>query len=167
MTVRRRTGRLLRTGFMLAIRYTPLPWTVKQTIIHALSPKTLVAGLAVIPDGDGRVLMVRARYSGRWILPGGTLHPGEGPLAGTRRECREELGLPVTVEHLTGVYARSRPRELLMVFRCAPLAGTPSLSEEHDAWQYQRLDRLRPPVDTLVGDALAPPDGIRIARLPG
>jgi len=150
---------------MLAIRYTPLPWSTKHAIIRALSPRVGVAGLAVIPDGQGRALLLRARYSGHWILPGGTVHAGEDPLTGTRRECREELGLMVTVERLAGVYAHPGHRELLLVFRCAPLAGVPALSEEHDAWQYRRAEEMWPPTDLMVRDALAPASEVRIVRL--
>ena len=167
MSARRRPGRPFRVGLMLAIRYTPLPWSTKHAIIRALSPKVLAAGLAVIPDGQGRVLMLRARYSGHWILPGGAVHAGEDPLAGTLRECREELGRRVTVERLTGIYAHPAHGELLVVFRCAPLEGTPSLSEEHEAWQYQRIEEMRPPTDVIARDALAARGEIRITRLRG
>src|SRR2546426_786703 len=90
---------------MYTIRYTPVPWGLKEWGINLLTPGTVVVGTAIIPDAAGRVLMLRARYSGRWIHPGGAVHPGEDPLAGTRRECREELGQDVDVQELRGIYA--------------------------------------------------------------
>jgi 8-oxo-dGTP diphosphatase len=162
-----RARHLLRLAEMLAIRRTPLPWRWKHRVLRALSPKVVVVGLAVIPDEEGRVLMLRARYSGVWILPGGTLHVGEDPLTGTLRECREELGANVAVERLTGIYAYRRDAELLISFRCAPLPAPPSLSEEHDAWCYARPDEIRPPVDAIARDALADAGEPRITRLDG
>jgi len=47
---------------------------------------------------DGRVLIGRRKHEpqkGMWDLPGGFLEEGEEPLAGLRREFREETGLEV------------------------------------------------------------------------
>jgi 8-oxo-dGTP diphosphatase len=50
---------------------------------------------------DGRVLIgQRARppaLAGRWELPGGRVEPGESEVDAVRRECAEELAVPVTV----------------------------------------------------------------------
>src|SRR5262249_37663819 len=97
---------------MWGIRYTPLPWRLKHWAIRRVTPRTLVVGMALITDDQGRVLLLRARYSGRWIAPGGVVHPGEDPLAGTVRECREELGSEVEVTGLIGLYTLPRTGEL-------------------------------------------------------
>ena len=123
-------------ALMWSIRYAPFPWALKRLGIWLASPRTVVIVSALIPDGDGRTLILRARYSGRWIPPGGALHPGENPLEGLRRECREELGGEVHVLGLAGLYARPGTRELFIAFRCAPLPGPPRLSAEHEAYRY-------------------------------
>lgn len=144
---------------MWVIRYTPLPWRWKQELIHVFTPKIVVAGLALVPDGDGRILLLRARYSGRWILPGGALHQGEDPLEGTRRECREELGREVEIERLVGVYAIAGTRLMWIVFRCAPLAGPPRLSPEHEVYRYACAEELPPRTRAIAADA-ARQDGV-------
>jgi 8-oxo-dGTP pyrophosphatase MutT (NUDIX family) len=158
--------RRLRLVLMLALRYTPLPWPVKHRAIRQMMPKALLVSIAIIPDDAGRVLMLRARYSGHWLLPGGTLEAGEDPLHGLNRECREELGGSVTVERLTGIYAFPAQREMFFAFRCAPLAAPPSLSEEHESWRYARPEEITSPVRRAVHDALADFPQICIGRLP-
>ncbi len=47
----------------------------------------------VIAKRDGLVLFGKRRDNGRWTLPGGHLEEGEEPVAGARRELKEETGL--------------------------------------------------------------------------
>ena len=65
---------------------------------------------AVLVDGDGRVLLARRAVEpelGRWDLPGGFLEEGEEPLAGLRRELREEGGLEVEPLSFLGAWVDS------------------------------------------------------------
>lgn len=158
--------RRLRLALMLALRHTPVPWPVKHRAIRQVLPKALLVSIAVIPDDAGRVLMLRARYSGHWLLPGGAIEAGEDPLHGLNRECREELGMRVTVERITGIYAFPAQREMYFAFQCAPLAGPPSLSEEHESWRYVRPEEIASPVRRAVDDALAGYPQVCIGRLP-
>lgn len=65
-----------------------------------------VAGLAVVAEDTGRVLMIQRAITdgdpaaGRWEFPGGHLEDGEGPLVAAAREWAEETGmvLPGTVK---------------------------------------------------------------------
>jgi 8-oxo-dGTP pyrophosphatase MutT (NUDIX family) len=158
--------RALQLAVMLALRYTPVPWSLKRRAIWLSQPKAIVIGIAVIPDATGRVLLLRSRYSGRWQLPGGVVHGGEDPRSGTVRECWEELGLRVTVERLTGVYADRLGPELAFCFRCAPLDGTPALSPEHEAFRYATPSRAGPKLQRMIDDALAGNGEPRIDVIP-
>jgi ADP-ribose pyrophosphatase YjhB (NUDIX family) len=64
---------------------------------------------AVIFDQAGRMLLTRrssvVREPGKWCLPGGHLDGGEDWTAALRREVREEIGLRVLREELTGIYS--------------------------------------------------------------
>jgi len=62
---------------------------------------------AIVFDDDGRILLGRRRFeprAGYWDLPGGFLHEGEEPLAGLRREIREETGLEVEPLRFLGLW---------------------------------------------------------------
>lgn len=51
----------------------------------------------MIRDGDGKVLVVRQRASGKWGIPKGALKVGERLTDAIVREVREETGLNVDV----------------------------------------------------------------------
>lgn len=59
-----------------------------------------MSSAALLTDDAGRVLIVRPSYraDGRWLLPGGGVEAGEGPLEGCLREVREEVGLELVAE---------------------------------------------------------------------
>jgi 8-oxo-dGTP diphosphatase len=69
-----------------------------QAARHSVS----VAG--VITDGHGRALLTRRRDNQQWEPPGGVLELGEGIHNGLRREVREETGLIVEPDTLSGVF---------------------------------------------------------------
>jgi len=147
--------RAVRLALMLGLRYAPLPWTIKRRAIWQAMPKAVLVTVGVIPDAAGRVLMLRARYSGRWLLPGGALEANEDPRSGLLRECREELDTAVTIQRLTGIYTDRHSRETYFGFRCAPLSAPPRLSEEHVAWRYVPPSSISPSLRAIVQDALA------------
>ena len=57
-----------------------------------------------IRDGDGRVLLARHVEGNRWVLPGGSIEPGETPANAAVREAWEETGLIVRLTRLVGVF---------------------------------------------------------------
>ncbi|HZO98328.1 MAG TPA: NUDIX domain-containing protein [Gaiellaceae bacterium] len=72
---------------------------------------TYYAGSAPAVEGlvarEGKVLLVRRGIEprrGHWDLPGGFLEEGEEPLAGLRRELREETGLEAEPVELLGTH---------------------------------------------------------------
>jgi histidinol-phosphate phosphatase family protein len=61
---------------------------------------------------DGRIMMEKAARGfskGHWNLPGGFLDYGERPEEGARRECEEELGVPVRIDRPLGTYLSGFP----------------------------------------------------------
>lgn len=58
------------------------------------------AGVLLIAESTGRVLLCLRRADGTWATPGGHLEPGERPLQGALRELGEETGYrgPVQLE---------------------------------------------------------------------
>ena len=65
----------------------------------------LLGAAAVVRDDDGKVLLVKHSYGAlNWEIPGGGAQPGESPVETAVREVREETGLDVMAERLTGVY---------------------------------------------------------------
>ena len=67
-------------------------------------PRHSVSVAAAIVDEVGRFLAVRRRDNGRWEPPGGVLELDETIQVGLVREVREETGLEVEPQALTGVY---------------------------------------------------------------
>jgi len=57
-----------------------------------------------VRDADGRVLLARHVEGDRWVLPGGTIEPGETPADAAIREVWEETGLLVRLTRLVGVF---------------------------------------------------------------
>lgn len=72
----------------------------------ATAPAGSALGAAVvIRDEAGRVLLVRHSYGGlNWEVPGGGSEPGESVAETAIREAREELGVPIALGRLVGVY---------------------------------------------------------------
>jgi 8-oxo-dGTP diphosphatase len=61
-----------------------------------------VAGVVI--DDHGRALLIQRLDNHRWEPPGGVLELDESIDDGLRREVREETGLDVEPEAVTGVY---------------------------------------------------------------
>lgn len=86
------------------------------------TPQHSVSVAGVVVNGDGHVLIIQRRDNGRWEAPGGVLELRESFEEGVRREIIEETGVPVAVEHLTGVYKNMRLGVVALVFRCRALS---------------------------------------------
>ena len=116
-----------------------------------------VAG--VITDGDGRVLLIRRRDTGRWEPPGGVLELDESIEAGLRREVREETGLTIEPVALTGVYKNMARGILALVFRCNALSGHLTVNEEVSGFRWATPEEVNGMADEAfavrVLDALA------------
>ena len=73
------------------------------------------AARVLLCDGEGRILMFKARFEGRgrhfWITPGGGLNDGETHLEAAARELWEETGLRYADVPLQCVWTRSHTFE--------------------------------------------------------
>jgi 8-oxo-dGTP diphosphatase len=100
------------------------------------SPKHSVSVAAVITADDGRALLIQRADNGRWEPPGGILELGESIEDGLRREVREETGLDIEPEQLTGVY-KNMPRGIIaLVFRARITGGQLATTDETAAFRW-------------------------------
>lgn len=93
-------------------------------------PRHSVSVAAAIVRDDGRVLAIQRRDDDTWEPPGGVLELEESITAGLRREVREETGLDVAPDCLTGVYKNMELGVVSLVFRCRQIGGTPRQTDE-------------------------------------
>lgn len=68
------------------------------------TPVRRAFSVAVYPRNRGRTLVIFHKRLGKWLPPGGEIHPGETPLEAARRELFEETGL-------TGTFPLTSPIE--------------------------------------------------------
>jgi 8-oxo-dGTP diphosphatase len=130
------------------------------------SPRHSVSVAAAIIDEGSQLLAVRRRDNGHWEPPGGILELDETIQAGLVREVREETGLEVELEALSGVYKNMRRGIVALVFRCRIIGGEPHPTREAEQVSWLSLDDVRSLMDeayaTRLLDALRPgPAAIR------
>ena len=100
------------------------------------TPKIMVD--IVIPDEDGRVLLIRRGtdpYEGMWALPGGFMEVGETIEDAAVREAREETSLSIELVRLVGVYSdpdRDPRGHNVSVAFLARAEGEPSAATDAD-----------------------------------
>jgi ADP-ribose pyrophosphatase YjhB (NUDIX family) len=105
---------------------------------------------AVVADEQGRVLLARRAVEpqlGKWDLPGGFLEEGEEPLAGLRRELREESGLEVEPLSFLGAWVdRYGDGEgaiaTLNLYWLARVAGSPQAADDVAEFRWFAADEL-------------------------
>jgi 8-oxo-dGTP diphosphatase len=99
-----------------------------------------VGVIAVITDGEGRVLLTRRRDNGDWEPPGGGLERDEDIITGLRREVREETGLEVTQPVLTSVYKNMRRIVVSLTFWCTIASGELTANSEVTEFRWVTAD---------------------------
>lgn len=100
-----------------------------------------VAG--VIVDDQQRALLIQRRDNGHWEAPGGVLEIGEDVVSGLKREVREETGLEVEPEVLTGVYKNMARGIVALVFRCRATGGTLTETDETRAFRWVTAEEIK------------------------
>jgi 8-oxo-dGTP diphosphatase len=130
------------------------------------SPRHSVSVAAAIVDEVGHLLAVRRRDNGHWEPPGGILELDETIQAGLVREVREETGLEVEPEALSGVYKNMRRGIVALVFRCRAVGGELRPTGEAEQVSWLSPDDVQNLMDeayaTRLLDALRPgPAAIR------
>jgi 8-oxo-dGTP diphosphatase len=130
------------------------------------SPRHSVSVAAAIVDEGGQLLAVRRRDNGHWEPPGGILELDETIQAGLVREVREETGLEIEPEALSGVYKNMRRGIIALVFRCRIVGGELRPTQEAEQVSWLSPDDVQNLMDeayaTRLLDALRPgPAAIR------
>jgi ADP-ribose pyrophosphatase YjhB (NUDIX family)/GNAT superfamily N-acetyltransferase len=87
-----------------------------------------VPAVGVVVALDGKVVLVRRRYEPRvgcWALPAGFMELGESAEEAAVRECHEETGLLVRVDHLLGVFSfgEGQGTGLLIIYAATATGG--------------------------------------------
>jgi len=113
-----------------------------------------VGGCAVIFDEAGRVLLTRRADNGQWCVPGGHMDMDENIQQTAVREAKEETGLDVEIERLSGMYSVHHPASVfpdrgahtvfIVAFRCKALGGQLTLNEEVTEFGWFESDNLPP-----------------------
>jgi ADP-ribose pyrophosphatase YjhB (NUDIX family) len=104
--------------------------------VNTTPPRHSVSVSGVIPDDHGRVLLIRRHDNQHWEPPGGVLELSETIHDGLRREIREETGLDIEPDALTGVY-KNMPRGIIaLVFRCKVTGGHLTPNDEVTAFHW-------------------------------
>ena len=108
-----------------------------------------VPAVAAIVRARGRALLARrARppYAGTWDLPGGFLEADETPLAGLRRELREEVGTRIrrasVIGFTTDHYGPGGFAVLTVVYRVTPISTTVTARDDVSEARWFPLDAI-------------------------
>ena len=101
--------------------------------------RAVVVGAAIL-DGAGRLLAARRssppQLAGGWELPGGKVEHGETDEHALLRECREELGVELTVQARVGGDWPMPGGAVLRVWTARVVSGEPVPLQDHDALRW-------------------------------
>lgn len=125
-------------------------------------PKKPAGSGALFFDEQGRILLLKTTYKDGWLWPGGIVDAAESPVETCHRECKEELGLDVTVGRLLCLdYKMAANHDLKDdsfqfifdggVFTDEQIEQISLNSEEHSEYQFVTTEEAM----TLLNPALA------------
>ena len=129
------------------------------------TPKHSVSVAGIVIRDDQRILTIQRQDNGHWEPPGGVLELDEAIENGVRREIREETGVDVEVERLTGVYKNLVRGIVALVFRCRPRNGSARSTDEARSIRWLTVEDITQHMDPAyavrVTDALSDSPAVR------
>ena len=106
-------------------------------------PRHSVSVSGVITDDHGRALLIQRRDNHHWEPPGGVLELSEPVEDGLRREVREETGLDIEPDTLSGIYKNMNRGIIALVFRCKATGGQLTTNDEVTAFRWADEGTIR------------------------
>jgi mutator protein MutT len=132
------------------------PVCVACGAVTYLDPKLAVA---VVIERNGRFLLgrrgVSTRAAGKWSFPAGFVERGERVEDAAVREAEEEIGLPVRLGPLLGLYSEEGEAVVLAAYVGTVAAGEPTANDDLEAIDWfspDDLPELAFPHDTHILD---------------
>ena len=98
-----------------------------------------IGAFTVIFDRHNRVLICHRRDLNVWNLPGGRCESGELPTEAAVRGTREETGLDIETERLTGVYAKPYKDDIVFVCTAKIVGEQLTPTDDTDECRYFAL----------------------------
>jgi 8-oxo-dGTP diphosphatase len=98
-----------------------LPPSLRRAVVRRAAPSFTVGAICRIERADGRVLLVRQVYRGKWGIPGGLLARREHAADAARREVLEEVGLHVELLSEPATVVEPHSRRVDLVYRARPI----------------------------------------------
>jgi 8-oxo-dGTP pyrophosphatase MutT (NUDIX family) len=112
----------------------------------ALHRPSILYQAAVLPwrqteNGTVETMLITSLGTGRWVLPKGTLQPGESPRMAAKREALEEAGLEgvLTMRPLGSFYYEKRVSSRMQL--CSVAVYPMNVTAQRDHWPEQGLRR--------------------------
>lgn len=104
-------------------------------LIHYLNPRLVANAIPERNDESGnlRLLLMRRAIEprlGYWSPPGGFVELGESTEEGALREGEEEVGMPMAIIGLLGVYNRPDAGIVVVAYRARALREEPKIGPE-------------------------------------
>lgn len=98
---------------------------VEISLLKILNTRYLVGAVAVVLDGEGRILVVKHTYTypNLWGLPGGWLEGGEEIETMIVRELKEETGFEIRVLRCIDAVAIPERHQVEVHYLCRYLSG--------------------------------------------